>query len=364
MQPLRGSFCVLVLFDVAEQIQLDQLRDLVGAEAPRREPTFKHPAPEYVRFERPPVVEYLSPVVLSTGESFQCQMRYFDYGVVSMELELPFESDWDQLVRLSSRWISEPEIEKYTLGLLAARLGRAKPALVQPYQKRLSEDYYVIHLKEARNAEGQPVLAADMLAAYAPQIAQIVRGELAPLAEAERAEALQASMSYYPDDLLVVGWIAALVYDTPEGGVPAIQLLEYANTQLLEFRHYDDVLTRVLEDVYKMLQHKGGLWRHWKLARQAERLNAMRLEITELTERMDNSIKFLSDMFYARAYRVAAAKVGVTDYRNLVERKLRTAGDLYEFMVDGFHQARSFLLEAMVVAILVIELIHLFRGGI
>jgi hypothetical protein len=171
-------------------------------------------------------------------------------------------------------------------------------------------------------------------------------------------------MSYYPHDLLVVGWIAALVYDTPEGGMPALQLLEYANTQLLEFRHYDDVLTRVLEDVYRMLQHKGGLLRHWKLARQAERLNAMRLEITELTERMDNSIKFLSDMFYARAYRVAAARVGVTDYRNLVERKLRTAGDLYEFMVNGFHQARSFLLEAMVVAILVIELIHLFRGGL
>ena len=141
--------------------------------------------------------------------------------------------------------------------------------------------------------------------------------------------------------------------------------MEYANTQLLEFRHYDNVLTHVLEDVYKILEHKGGgFLRHWKLARQAERLNAMRLEITELTERMDNSIKFLSDMFYARAYRVAAAKVGVTDYRTLVERKLRIAGELYESMVNGFHQARSFLLEAMVVAILVIELIHLFRGGL
>jgi hypothetical protein len=364
MQPLRGSFCVLVLFDVAEQIQLDQLRDLVGAEQPRREPAFKHPAPEYVRFERPPVVEYpTAPVVLSTGERFQSRIKYFDYGVVSVELELPFDTDWDRLVRLSSRWISEPEIEKCTSELVAARLARVQPALVQPYPSRLSEDYYVIHLKEAKNAEGQPVSAAEMLAAHGPQLAQIIRGELVPLAETERAEALQTSMSYYPHDLLVVGWTAALVYDTAEGGATAIQLLEYANTQLLEFRHYDDVLTRVLEEVYKMLQHKGGLLRHWKLARQAEHLNTLRLEIIELTERMDNSIKFLSDMFYARAYRVAAARVGVADYRNLVERKLRTAGDLYEFMVNGFHQARSFLLEAMVVAILVIELIHLFRGG-
>jgi hypothetical protein len=88
----------------------------------------------------------------------------------------------------------------------------------------------------------------------------------------------------------------------------------------------------------------------------------VRLEVTELTERTDNAIKFISDMFYARAYRMAATRVGVPDYRTLVERKLRIAGDLYQSMVDEYYQARSFLLEAMVVAILVIELIHLFRG--
>jgi hypothetical protein len=65
-------------------------------------------------------------------------------------------------------------------------------------------------------------------------------------------------------------------------------------------------------------------------------------------------------MFYARAYRMAAARIGVHDYRRLVEEKLRTAGDLYEFMVDQFHQARAFLLEAMVVAILIIELAQVF----
>ena len=68
-------------------------------------------------------------------------------------------------------------------------------------------------------------------------------------------------------------------------------------------------------------------------------------------------------MFYARAYKMAAKRVGVTDYRNLVEEKLRTAGDLYQFMVNEFHQARAFILELMVVAILVIELVHLFRGS-
>ena len=65
-------------------------------------------------------------------------------------------------------------------------------------------------------------------------------------------------------------------------------------------------------------------------------------------------------MFYARAYRMAAARIGVNDYRTLVDEKLRTAGDLYQFMVDQFHQARAFLLEVMVVGILIIELAQVF----
>lgn len=363
MGPLRGSLWALVLYDVAEQIQLEKLREILGTEPPQREPSFRHPVPDYVRFERPPVVEHVAPVTIGSNTPFETRVKYFHYGVVSVELRLPFESGWDDLVRMSSRWIAAPEFEKRTTELLRSRLEHVRPALMQPYGSWLSEEYYVIQIVEAADDDGRPLSAPAMLSAHGAQIAQMVRGDSGPLAEAERAEALQSSLSYYSTDLLVVGWVAALVYDTAEGAIPAIQLLEYANTQLLEFRHYDDMLTRVLENVYKMVEHRGGLFRHWRMARQAGALNAMRLDVTDLTERTDNSIKFLSDMFYARAYRMAAARVGVTDYRNLVERKLRIAGDLYEFMVNEFYQARSFLLEAMVVAILVIELVHLFRFG-
>ena len=359
---LRGSFWVLVLYDVAERIDLYRLQEILGLGPAAREPRFEHPAPDYVRFERGPVVEYAQPAVLETGETFQVSIKYFDYGVVSVELELDFECEWDELVKLSSRWISAAAIEKHTAELVRVHLERAKDALFQPYRRRLNEDYYVVHLKEAMDEDGVAISADELLSRHGDQIAQLVRGDSDLLSDGERREALRASMSYFPDDLLVVGWVAAFVYDTQEGAVPTMQLLEYANAQLLEFRHYDELLTGVLENVYKMLEHKGGILRHWKMSKKAEQLNAMRLDVTELTERTDNAIKFLSDMFYARAYRMAAAKVGVTDYRTLVERKLRIAGDLYESMVGSFHQSRSFILELMVVAILVIELFHVYNG--
>ncbi|MDQ2944597.1 MAG: hypothetical protein M3Y27_01400 [Acidobacteriota bacterium] len=70
----------------------------------------------------------------------------------------------------------------------------------------------------------------------------------------------------------------------------------------------------------------------------------------------------MSDTFAARVYRLAANRIGVPDYRTLVDQKLSTAGELYRFMMDRFYQGRAFVLEVMVVVILVIELIYLFRG--
>ena len=89
---MRGSVLGVILHDVCEEIRLEQLRDILGAR--RVEPGFKHATPDYVRFENPPVVERLEPVVLTNGEKLVPQIKYYDYGVVSVLFELGFEADW------------------------------------------------------------------------------------------------------------------------------------------------------------------------------------------------------------------------------------------------------------------------------
>jgi hypothetical protein len=352
---LTGSVWILWLYDVCEEINLEALRKILGVEA-RREPSFRHPSPEYVRFERPPVVERLEPMVLESGVRLEGELNYYEYGVVSIKLELPFETDWPRLIDLASEWMSMPELEARAVRVVRQRLERARPVLIQPRENWLSEDYTIIHVKECA------LNAAELIAQHGAEIARIVRGEQAELSREETEEILGSRLSYYPDDLLVVGWSAAFLQDTAEDAAPTIQLLEYANTQLLELRYYDSVLSQLLQVVYRSLEKKGGFLTRRRLASQAEHLNKIRLDIRELTERVDTSIKFLSDMFSARLYRLAAAKVGVEDYRRLVDGKLHTAGELYEFMMDQFHESRGFFLEVVVVIILIIELVFLFRG--
>jgi len=354
--PLQGSVLVLIQFDVCEEIRLDELRKVFGART--AEASFKK-APAYVRYQRPPVEETLEPIILESGERLAGEIKYYDYGVVSLVFELPFSGSWDTLVQLSCRWTSDTNFEKLATRVVKQKLERAAPALVKPYTGEfLQEDYFIFHVREI---EGAPS-ANDLLASQGDNIAQVVRGETAMLSDGERQEILQSRISYYPNDLAVIGWNAAFIYDDPEGAETAIQLLEYANSQLLEFRHYDELLTRELDGVYKFLDKGTGLLTRWKLARAATKLHTVLLDVAELTEHADNAIKFLSDMFSARLYKLAAAKVGVPDYKDLVQEKLNAAEDLYRFMVDQFNQSRAFVLESLVVIILVIELVFLFRG--
>jgi hypothetical protein len=355
---LRGSVLVLIQFDVCEEIRLDELRKIFGARTAAA--SFKHQAPGYVRYQRPPVEESLEPLILESGERLEGQIKYYDYGVVSLVFELPFSGGWDTLVQLSCRWTSDTNFETLASRIVKQKLDQASPALVKPYTGEwLQEDYFIFHVREI---EGAPS-ANDLLATQGDQIAQVVRGEMSMLSEGERSEILQSRISYYPNDLAVIGWNAAFIYDTETGAETAIQLLQYANSQLLEFRHYDELLTSELANVYDFLEVGGtGWWSRWRTARAASKLHTMLLDVNELTERADNAIKFLSDMFSARLYKLAAQKVGVPDYKDLVKEKLQTAEDLYRFMVDQFNQSRAFVLELMVVVILIIELVYFFRG--
>jgi hypothetical protein len=355
--PLCGSVLVLIQFDVCEEIRLDELRQILGART--ADTSFKHLAPGYVRYQRPPIEEALEPLVLESGERLQGEIKYFDYGVVSVVFELPFSGDWNKLVQLSSRWVWDTNFESLATRIVKQKLESAAPALVKPYTAEwLKEDYFIFHLREIA---GSPS-ASDLLAAEGDFISRVVRGETQPLSDGERQEILQSRISYYPNDLAVIGWNAAFIYDSVSGAETAIQLLQYANSQLLEFRHYDELLTKQLEKVYDFLDGGRGPWSRWRTARAASKLHTVLLDVGELTERADNAIKFLSDMFSARLYKLAALKVGVPDYKNLVQQKLQTSEELYRFMVDEFNQSRAFVLELLVVIILIIELIYFFRG--
>lgn len=365
---LRGCFRLLFLYDVGEAIDLRRLRELLGPRGGPVKGVFPRRTPEYVRFEEAPIIEHVEPLNLGGGQRVACSIKYYAFAVLVVQFEVPFEGEWSNVLAQASRWIDASEIDSHAREIGRRHLEQVAPAVIRPTQDWLSESYFITNLAQAIKAGGEAAQASEILANYASEIVQLVRGEFTQLAPKLSEEILEASISYYPTDLVVVGSTAAVIYDRADDATATFQVLEYAKMQLLEFRYYDGLMTRLLSDVYDALETKRNLLlQRWSLPREAERFNTIRLDVMELTERVDNAIKFVSDVYYARVYRFAAARLGVNEYRNLVDEKLRTMGELYDFMVAEFNESRSFVLELAVAVMALLDVvlfaILLAKGG-
>src|SRR5215471_11095301 len=165
---LRGSAVGLFLFDICEEIKLDELRTILGAR--RLGEGLKHAAAEQLFFERPPVVEDAQ---FPGEKQARVRVKYYDYGVVSVLFDFPFAGDWQDLIALSSKWISGTDLPSRAEEIAEETASRTKPALVKPYASWLSEDYFIFFMREI---QGNPA-GTHLLSGCGQQIAQVVRGE-------------------------------------------------------------------------------------------------------------------------------------------------------------------------------------------
>src|SRR6202041_3313354 len=260
---VQGYFRVLSFFDVSEAFELDRLNTLLKPDALPKTTAPTVRAPDYAQAPTAPIVETTATIEAPTAAPLDSRIKYYWFGVACVELVTPFNCELDSLPSHSYRWMNAPEVEKAAEDLLRARLERFRPALIKPSQKWLDEDYLIIDVQSARNGDGVTATAGELLQSYNDPITRAVRGELVALSAGERDEVVRSGLSYYPTDLVVVGWAAALVYDKPEATSSVIDLLEYANTQLLEFRYYDEVLTTLLSNVYSSLEEEESFRTLW-----------------------------------------------------------------------------------------------------
>src|ERR1700710_975258 len=108
---LRGSLRIFFLYDVAEALDPDKLRDLLGPRGGIVRQVFPRRTPEYVRFEQSPIIEAAPPLELPNGEHIDCSLKYYSFAVVVLQLEVPFDSDWNGLLAQASRWTDTSDVE-------------------------------------------------------------------------------------------------------------------------------------------------------------------------------------------------------------------------------------------------------------
>jgi len=355
-----GTVTAIYLFDVAEQIDLHGLRRLLGGAANARL-TSKSSAPAYLQYQTPPLVVDGDAVRAAAIDGFHARFKFFDYGVVSLALMQPFAGGWTDVVATSRQYIENAALETQAEGVVREIVHRCGAVMTRIRREYLSEDYLVV----AVHALEAAVSADDLLATHGAQIAQLLRGEVQPLSNQEQEEVLRNRLSYLSDDLVVPTWNAAFVYDTESGAAGALELFEFVNSQLLEFRYYDALLDAELGRIYPALQ-RTSWWRNLTgggAVRAASQLHSLFIDVNELTDRTENALKIAGDIYAARVFALVGARLGLARWKQSVEDKLETLDAIYRFAVEQVSISRGQFLELTVVLILILELI-LFMIGV
>lgn len=349
----------LYLFDVAETIDLEKVPTLVSGPVARSRLVLKPATPAYVQYERPPLT-FEGEGADAALPGWNVRFRVYDYGIISVALTRHQPADWASLVAQGAAVIEDPGLEEQAERLCRRTVDRLRPALVGARTSFLTEDYVVY----IANPPQPPETAADLVARRGPEIALMLRGERQRLSAQEEQQVLQYALSYLADDLVIPSWNAAFVLDTPAGAEATTEILEFANSQLLQFRYYDQRLDEALASIYTRLQ-KPRWYEQWlasRYARAARQVHSLYIEVNELTDRTENALKFVGDVYAARLYAVVADRLGLQAWKANVQEKLKTLDDIYRFAVEQTGMARGETLELMIVLILIFELVLFFMG--
>ena len=356
-----GTIRVYRLFDVADAIDLGRAEALAGAPTSRvrLEGSRTHSA---IEIPRPPLRLALGPraLPLASGErSCQARANLLDYGVASVlyELPIPAGTPLEALVPLSEELLDKPtpaldSAARRDAAEVAAALG---PALEKPHAWDGLETYTVFFV---RAFEG-PATARELVE-KAP-LARLLLGETSPqtLAHGEVEDVLKHHFSYLADDLAVVDWNSAFVFE-PSAVTDIPDVLEFATAHLLELRYYDALLDRELHRLYDEVEALGGrinvlTRRYVKLQR---RTAALLLELSEMTERLENAVKIVGDFYLARLYQAAVRRFRLPAWQETVLRKQRLLADVNELLNAEAGRRRAELLEITIILLILWEVLY------
>jgi hypothetical protein len=355
--PLSAMIHLAFAFDVGYEIDLDAAKTLVVVENGalfRRKRT-----PESIRY-RPAPLRFAVDAVrmkrigdLVATEPPRAELSLFDFGAISLRVQISVVATALELSNALCEFAEPGPWTKIAREIVEPWVARLMPTIQGFEWSPLSEEYVVLQLGE---------VGPNWLNENAAWVAGLVRLETGPLSLEQQTEATKLAISYAPNDLVVLDWAAGLVAD--RDCADTLQVIEFANVQLLEFRHIDDRLDDRLEAAYKLIrkyQPERRLRLPWRSHEEAVRnVRELEIEATSLFERADNALKLIGDQYLSKVYGLASARFHLPGWQESIRRKLDTVGDVYDLLVQQAGVTRMEVLEVVVVILITLEIVLAF----
>lgn len=358
-----GELAALRLFDIAYAIDLARaeaawLAHVGGASS--RTHLANTPA-KALAFGVPPLRMPMAPISLvldGVTVTAQVSVRLYDFGVAALAVRVGVvDAPWPVFVaqfNALDRAVGPTAAAGFWTSLLDQVCTAIAPALDRPAPDASLQEDYLLGTVYALDEPLDALALSERV-----DLAGLLSGESRPLSEGARRDLLARSYSYYADDLVVLTWDRAFVYE-PRGDSDVADVIEVANAQLVEFRYYDALLDDELPRMYGRVEDARGavsLLAARRFAHLARRLYTLVAEATELTEKVDNALQVTEDVYLARVYSAALELFRVPSLSASVDRKLAIIRDTYAALYEEASSRRAELLEVAIVLLIVLEVV-------
>ncbi len=383
---VSGQLHIYVAFDWGEEINLELAQKLLPAELQslarrRRTPASIGYRPAPLRYTLAGVPIELPEIGRVSGAASSTTSTYiggrsnatmpplsalgviaeatvFDFGGVSVALHVPFQLTGKQLLEVAS-FLSEPNPLINSARAAVSSLHAAiLPAINEPRWIELTEEYFVFQIPptEAIPSPG------EILHNHAGWLAALARLESDLLSSEEIEQAIQSHISYSPSDLFLPEWSAALLVD--RHCEETLQVIEFANLQLLEYRFLDTLLDDRLAEAHKIIAPMTRSWLpFWRLHdRRLRSLGELKIDANNVFERTGNALKLMGDQYLARVYQMLSARFHLPEWERSIERSLETVESVYKVVSDQSAHYRTEFLEMIVIFLIAFEIIMAFVG--
>jgi hypothetical protein len=349
----RGVCHVYFAFLAAASVDLERAQ-AIARTRPTERTRFQRDrrTPAYIDFDPPPlqIVVPCDSVPIGSGRfatEASVDVTIFDFGAFSVDYRVPFEETLPELARLSSALYDH-------VGLLGAARARVaeiveaiRPALTGEGMAEVYEQYVVFDFSGFEPAA--PVRELLAKAELRQGLAQLLRSEQRALSESRVEDALRLSISYSPDDLLVVDWSTAVAVG---GSADERLVLEFANAELLELRNLDKRLDRDLERANgTLLRRRRSIFGGADL-RQVARLQ---VDGAMLYESVNNAVSLLGDQWLADVYALIAERYDLDKWHGSIGHKLEALDSIYQKIADQASARRAELLEMIIILLIALE---------
>ncbi|WP_232280107.1 RMD1 family protein [Roseiflexus castenholzii] len=350
-------------FDIGDAIDLDQAQRCLSNPSERRV-RLRTRQSESIRIAQPPLRIDLGsvPVTLADEQRIGAlRAVVYDLGAVEIAIEIRLTTplSWENVADLFAAAQELPaEMTERIAAVLDDLEALIRPAISRPQRSTVVEDYCVLIVERL----APPCNVAEL--SDHPAVRAALLGERRTLsADASR---LVTALSYYSDDLALLSWNGALLIESDAAAAAtAVDILAFANVELLLIRSYDAALDARLPEVHRRIAQAQRRFtmpivrRYSQLLSDVQRLVA---EVTEVTEQIDNALKVTDDVYWNRLYSAALSVLRVRVWRDGVDHKLALLRETYAMLHADADSERAAALEWAIVLLIVFEIVMALLG--